>query len=254
MPRATGTSTLVAMTQTLVIGGGIAGQAVCEELRDRAPDAGITLVCAEPRLPYDRVNLGQLLAGSTVDDLQLRPDDWYADRRIGVRTGKAVARLDPGAGTATLEGGETLAFERAVLCTGSGALVPPIPGIRAEGVHVFRGPKDCAALLNAAPTARSVAVIGGGLLGLEAAYGMAGLGCRVTVVHLMDRLMERQLDGPAAELLAPAIEDLGVEVLLAHNTEEVLTDAQDHVCGLRFAGGTQLDCDLLVVAIGIRAE
>src|SRR4051812_50115094 len=115
------------MTQTLVIGGGIAGQAVCEELRDRAPDAGITLVCAEPRLPYDRVNLGQLLAGGTADDLQLRPDDWYADRRITVRTGKAVARPDPDARGATPEGGETFALDRAVPCTGSRAPLPPLP-------------------------------------------------------------------------------------------------------------------------------
>ncbi len=145
-------------------------------------------------------------------------------------------------------------FDRAVVCTGSGALVPPIPGIHCDGVHVFRGPEDCAALLDEAPRARRVAVIGGGLLGLEAAYGMAGLGCDVTVVHLMDRLMERQLDGPAAELLAPAIEALGVQVLLARNSEEVLADEHDHVRGLRFAGGEQLDCDLMVVAIGIRPE
>jgi nitrite reductase (NADH) large subunit len=238
----------------LVVGGGIAGQAVCEELRKRSPDTAITLLCKEPRAPYDRVSLGRLLAGDDVASLQLRPDDWYADHAITLRTGATVAALDPDAGTATLEGGELLTFDRAILCTGSGALVPPVPGIRSEGVHVFRGPEDCEAILEAAASATRTAVIGGGLLGLEAAYGLAGLGCEVSVVHLMDRLMERQLDGPAAELLAPAIEALGVEVLLAHSTEEVLTDERDRVSGLRFAGGARLDCDLLVVAVGIRPE
>jgi nitrite reductase (NADH) large subunit len=238
----------------LVIGGGIAGQALCEELRERDPDAAITLLCKEPRAPYDRVSLGRLLAGDDPDSLQLRPLSWYADNRVALRTGATVARLDPEARTATLAGGEVVPFARAVLCTGSGALVPPIPGIRAEGVHVFRGPEDCQAILGAASAARRIAVIGGGLLGLEAAYQLAGLGCRVSVVHLMERLMERQLDGPAADLLAPAIEALGVDVLLAHQTEEVLSDAHEHVTGLRFAGGARLDCDLLVVAVGIKPE
>jgi nitrite reductase (NADH) large subunit len=238
----------------LVVGGGIAGHAVCEQLTTRRPGARVTLVCAEPRLPYDRVSLGRLLAGEEAAALQLRPDDWYADRGIAVRTGVKVAALDPGAGTASLEGGEALRFDRAVLCTGSGALVPPIPGIRSEGVHVFRGPEDCAAILDAAVRGSRAAVIGGGLLGLEAAYGLAGLGCPVTVVHLMDRLMERQLDGPAAALLAPAIEALGIEVLLDHGTEEILIDARDRVRGLRFAGGRELACQLVVAAIGIRAE
>ncbi|HEX7297664.1 MAG TPA: nitrite reductase large subunit NirB [Solirubrobacteraceae bacterium] len=237
--------------EVLVIGGGIAGQSVCEEL---AGTATIALACAEPHLPYDRVNLGKLLTGATLGELQLRPGSWYADHDIDVHVDAPIAALDPAAGVATTAAGLELSFDRAVLCTGSDALVPPIAGIDAMGVEVFRGPADCERIASAATGCTHAAVIGGGLLGLEAAYALATLGVAVSVVHLMDRLMERQLDAPAAELLAPAIAQLGVDVRLAHATEEVLHDAGGHVRALRFADGTQLDCDLVVVAVGIRPQ
>ena len=237
--------------EVLVIGGGIAGQSVCEHL---AGTATITLACAEPHLPYDRVNLGKLLTGGTLGELQLRPDSWYADHDIDVRVDTPIAGLDPAAGIATTAPGLELSFDRAVLCTGSDPLFPPIAGIDAPGVEVFRGPADCERIVSAATDCTRAAVIGGGLLGLEAAYALATFGVPVSVVHLMDRLMERQLDGPAAELLAPAIAQLGVDVRLAHATEEVLHDAGGHVRGLGFADGAQVHCDLVVVAIGIRPQ
>jgi nitrite reductase (NADH) large subunit len=237
--------------EVLVIGGGIAGQSVCEQLAGRA---AITLACAEPHLPYDRVNLGRLLTGSTLDDLRLRPESWYADHDIDVRVGTRIAALDPQARSATTADGVVLAFDRAVLCTGSDALVPPIAGIDAPGVEVFRGPGDCERIVAAAATSTHAAVIGGGLLGLEAAYALATMGVPVSVVHLMDRLMERQLDAPAAELLQPAIAALGVDVRLEHATAEVRHDADGRVRGLRFADGGELDCDLVVVAVGIRPQ
>ncbi|HZO36947.1 MAG TPA: nitrite reductase large subunit NirB [Solirubrobacteraceae bacterium] len=240
--------------RVLVVGGGIAGQSVLEHLLERQPSAVATLVCAEPWHPYDRVSLGNLLGDGDLEGLRLRPDDWYADRGVEVVTGVAVAGLDPDAGAATLDDGRVLHFDRAVLCTGSDALVPPIAGIDATGVHVFRDPVDCAAIVAGASPGRRAAVIGGGLLGLEAAYGLAGLGCDVSVVHLMERLMERQLDEEAASLLAPAIEALGVDVLLGRSTEAVLSDDAGAVCGLRFAGGETLDCETVVVAVGIRPQ
>ena len=171
------------------------------------PRHELTLVCAEPRLPYDRVALSTLLAsGADPDTLTLRP-------RAGTRT--SAIEVPPR--TTRVETLDTDAYDRVVLCTGSDALVPPIPG--AQHAHVFRGPEDCAAI--AGPRRQRAVVIGGGLLGLEAAYGLAALGCESTVVHLMDRLMERQLDDGAATLLAPAMEALGVEVLLERNTEEI---------------------------------
>jgi nitrite reductase (NADH) large subunit len=233
----------------LIVGGGIAGQAVCEQLGDAA---AITLACAEPHLPYDRVNIGKLLTGGALEALQLRPEAWYRDRGVDVRLATRIATLDPEAGTAVTQDGEPLCFDRAVLCTGSDALVPPISGIDSPGVHVFRGPEDCADILAAAAGATRAAVIGGGLLGLEAAHALATLGVPVSVVHLMDRLMERQLDAVGATLLTPAMEALGVEVLLQHATDAVLTDAAGRVRGLRFASGTELTCDLVVVAVGIR--
>jgi nitrite reductase (NADH) large subunit len=235
--------------QVLVVGGGIAGQSVCEQLSGAA---AITLACAEPHLPYDRVNLGKLLTGAAISELQLRPASWYADHDVDVRVGTRIAALDPDAGAAITATGERLAFDRAVLCTGSDALVPPIDGVQSPGVEVFRGPGDCERIVAAAAASTRAAVIGGGLLGLEAAHALATLGVPVSVVHLMDRLMERQLDGPAAALLAPAMAQLGVDVRLEHATEQVLTDAAGRVSGLRFTDATQLDCDLVVVAVGIR--
>jgi nitrite reductase (NADH) large subunit len=240
-----------AKPRVLVIGGGIAGQSVCEQL---GGGAHITLACAEPHLPYDRVNLGKLLTGGALDELHLRPESWYRDRAVDVRLSTRIATLDPDAGVATTDAGETLRFDRAVLCTGSDAFVPPIPGAGAPGVHVFRGPEDCAGIVEAAAGSTRAAVIGGGLLGLEAAHALGVLGVPVSVVHLMDRLMERQLDGPAAELLTPAMQALGVDVLLEHATDTILTDAAGNVSGLRFGDGTQLDCDLVVIAVGIRPQ
>jgi nitrite reductase (NADH) large subunit len=232
----------------LVIGGGIAGQAVCEAVRARDGDIPLTLVCGEPYRPYDRVRLGSLLApdGGDVEALRLRPDSWYEDARVRVLTGVRVAELDPELGRATLADGTDVVFEQAVLCTGSDALVPPLEGADGAGVHVFRDPADCDAIRAAAAGARRAAVIGGGLLGLEAAYALALLDCPTTVVHLVDRLMERQLDGPAAALLAPAMELLGVDVRLSHATRMI------EPSGLVFEDGGKLDCDLVIIAVGVR--
>ncbi|HET9073864.1 MAG TPA: nitrite reductase large subunit NirB [Solirubrobacteraceae bacterium] len=239
--------------RVLVIGGGIAGQAVCEQLDGHA--CAITLVCGEPHLPYDRVNLGRLLKGAepaNVEDLLLRPATWYADRGIEVHLETWIEQLDPERRLATTHSGTEIPFDYAVLCTGSTALVPPLANVAAPGVHVFRDPGDCAEILAAAQTADRAAVIGGGLLGLEAAHAIASRGVPTTVVHLMDRLMERQLDPDAAALLAPAMEELGVEVLLERRTQGLLVNPDGHVGGLAFADGGRLDADLVVVAIGIR--
>jgi nitrite reductase (NADH) large subunit len=234
----------------LVVGGGIAGQAVCEAVRARDPDVALTLVCGEPHAPYDRVRLGSLLtADADLDALRLRPDAWYEDARVRLLVGRRVRELDADAGVATLADGTLLHFDRAVLCTGSDPLVPPIEGGDAPGVHLFRDPADCAEMAEGSGAA---AVIGGGLLGLEAAYALARRGRPVTVVHLVDRLMERQLDAPAAALLAPAIEALGVHVRLEHATQAVLTSDDGRVRGLAFADGTELECRQVVIAVGVR--
>jgi len=239
----------------VIVGGGIAGQAVVEAIRDRDREVPLTLVCGEPRLPYDRVRLSELLAsGEDLDALILRPAEWFADHGVRVLTGRSVARLDLEHHAIELENGETLPFTRLALATGSRPLLPPIPGIDLDGVYAFRGPEDCDGIRAEAASAdvRRAVVIGGGLLGLEAARGIVAQGCAVTVVHLMDRVMERQLDAGAAELLLPRLRELGVEVLLERQTVAIV--GEQRACAVRFHGGEQVEADLVVVSIGIRPE
>ncbi|HWV84097.1 MAG TPA: nitrite reductase large subunit NirB [Capillimicrobium sp.] len=238
----------------VIVGGGIAGLAVCEALRERDRDVPITLICGEDRLPYDRVRLSELLiSGEDADTLCLRPAEWFEEHDVTTLLGRWVTAVDAAARTLTLDGGQELAYGTLVLATGSQPLMPPLPGIDLAGVHPFRGPEDCRAVRTAARAATRAAVIGGGLLGLEAARGVVEQGCPVTVVHLMDRLMERQLDAGAAALLAPALAERGIAVTLERRTE-ALEGRDGRVRALRFADGGELAADLVVVSIGIRAE
>jgi len=237
----------------VVVGGGIAGQTLCEMLRERDPHVPIVLVAAEEHPPYDRVNLAELLVGDGgLEALRLRPDEWYADQRIELRLGNRVESLDTIARHVELEDGSGMTYRALAIATGSQPLMPPIPGIDIDGVLPYRYPSDTSAIAAAAESAEHAAVIGGGLLGLEAARGIQARGCPVTVVHLRDRLMERQLDASAAGLLAPAMEELGIDVQLERQTEEIFGNGR--VEGLRFAGGDELRVDLVVVSIGIRPE
>jgi nitrite reductase (NADH) large subunit len=230
----------------VVVGGGIAGLAVCEALREHDPGVPVTLVCAEPRLPYDRVRLSEILvSGASAETLRLRAPEWFHDHDIGVLLGRRVAAVRVDEHLVELDDGGILPYAALVIATGSNALLPPIPGIGHDHVHPFRGPEDCDAIRAAAATAKRAAVIGGGLLGLEAARGIAAQGCPVTVVHLMDRLMERQLDHGAAALLQ---RQLGMDVELERETAAITSS------GLRFATGDELDAELVVVSIGIAPE
>jgi nitrite reductase (NADH) large subunit len=252
---------MTAMQNGIVIaGGGIAGQAVCEAVRERDREVPITLVCGEPRRPYDRVRLSEILvSGENADSLALRPPEWFDDNQVRVLLDTYVAGLHAasnGIRLLELTGGheaQPLPFNRLAIATGSQPLMPPLPGIDLPGVHPFRGPEDCEAIRHAAGTARKAVVIGGGLLGLEAARGVAAQGCPTTVVHLMDRLMERQLDAGAAALLEPAVRELGLEVLLERQTVALVGD-EESVRRVRFADGTEIAADLVVVSIGIRPE
>jgi nitrite reductase (NADH) large subunit len=238
----------------VIVGGGIAGQAVCEALRERDRDIEITLVCGESSPPYDRVRLSEILvSGEDPETLQLRPLEWYADHDVQLLLGRWVTSVDVEAGRMQLDDGLELAFDKLVLATGSQPLMPPIAGIDLPGVHPFRGPEDCEAIRSAAAGgAKHAAVIGGGLLGLEAARGIAAQGCAVTVVHLLDRLMERQLDAGAAALLAPALADLDVAIQFERNTTWII--GPERASGLRFKDGDELHADLVVVSVGIRPE
>lgn len=232
-----------------VIGGGIAGQALVEQLRARDAKRPIKLFCAERHLPYDRVRLTELVErGSNVDDLRLRPDEWYADNKIDFALGARVARLDPKRRT-IFSSREAERFGSICLATGSEAMVPPIEGATKPGVYLYRYPGDCERILDRAAGGGRAAVIGGGLLGLEAAKALRSLGCEVTVVHLMDRLMERQLDDQAAALLLDSMKELGVEVLTGRSTVEITGEPAAN--GLIFADGGALACDFVVISVGV---
>ena len=236
----------------LIIGNGMASVRLCEELSARAPDRfETTVVGAEPRAGYNRVLLSALLAGDIGEaDIALRGADWYGARGIRLMTGRRVERLDLSGRTAELADGPAIAFDRLVLATGSTAVRLSMPGMNLPGVMTFRDLADLPALREAARNRLRVAVIGGGLLGIEAAYGLAKCGADVTLVHVMDRLMERQLDRRAAAFLKRAIERKGVRVALNAQTTEVVGAGRAEA--LMFADGAALAVDLVVVAVGVR--
>jgi nitrite reductase (NADH) large subunit len=237
-------------TRIAIVGGGIAGQTLCEELLRRQAGARVTLVCGEDRLPYDRVRLSELLAGEEdTATLQLRPEEWYADNGVEVLLGRWVEALEPEAMALRFADGEVREFDRIAIAAGAGALLPPIEGLEKAGVLSFRDPDDCEQIRRRARPGGRAAVIGGGLLGLEAARGLLARGMRTTVVHLVDRLMERQLDRDGAAMLLPAIETLGVEVLLERST--VAVRGRYGADGLRFADGSELEAEMVVVSVGI---
>ncbi len=213
----------------------------------------VTIVGAEPDPPYNRVLLSQVLAGAVADqELPLRHPDWFAKRGVELRLGVAARRVDTSARTLELADGEVLAYDELVLATGSRPFVPPVPGADLPNVHVFRTRADARAIVAAAEGARRSVVIGGGLLGLEAARALRERGTRTTVVHLADRLMEQQLDGPAASLLERALRDLRIRIMTSARTEAIAGDGR--VERVVLEGGEELEADLVVIAAGIVPE
>jgi nitrite reductase (NADH) large subunit len=238
----------------LVVGNGMAAMRLLEELDARgAEDFDITVVGAETRPAYNRILLSPLLSGEMAwEEVCLRPAEWYAERGIALVLGDAVTALDAVAKTATLASGAILPFDRCVLATGSAPFVLPIPGNTLPGVRTFRDVADVEAMTAATAGGSPAVVIGGGLLGIEAAYGLAQRGVPVTLIHIMDRLMERQLDAEAAGLLKRAIETKGITVLLEAQTAEIVGETQ--VGAVRLKDGRELPCALVVMAAGVRPE
>ncbi|MGJ4858452.1 NAD(P)/FAD-dependent oxidoreductase [Labrys sp. La1] len=236
----------------LIIGNGMASVKLCEEIAAHAPGRfETTVVGAEPRPGYNRVLLSALLAGDIGrDGITLRDESWYGTQGIRLVTGQTVTGLDPAARTAHLANGAALSFDRVVLATGSSAIRLPVPGMALPGVTTFRDLADLPALQEAARLNRRIAVIGGGLLGIEAAYGLAKGGAKVTLVHVMERLMERQLDRRTAAFLKRAVEHKGIRILLNAQTQEVA--GEDRAEALIFADGSRLPVDMVVVAVGVR--
>jgi nitrite reductase (NADH) large subunit len=236
----------------VVIGNGMAAARFADELSQRALGRyAVAVIGAEPRLAYNRVLLSSVLAGEVPSsDLELKPTAWWRDRGITLRYGCRAAAIDTTARSVTLTGGESLSFSKLVFATGSQPIRPAIPGMDLPGVITFRGINDIWTIWHRAGSGDRVVVIGGGLLGLEAAYGLAKAGARVTVLHLMDRLMERQLDAPAAAMLKRAVERKGLEVVLNADTAEIAGTGRVEGVGLK--DGRTIEADAVVVAIGIR--
>lgn len=238
----------------VIIGNGMAAARLVEELSTRALGRyAIAVVGREPRLAYNRVLLSSVLAGEmTSEEIELKPASWWRDRGVTLHYGHAAVGIDAAAREVRLADGSVLPFAKLVLATGSQPIRLNTPGADLPDVYTFRDSGDVDALLGLARQRRRVAVIGGGLLGLEAAYGLAKAGAGVTLVHLMDRLMERQLDAPAATLLRNLVESRKVDVLLNAATSRIVGD--DRVEGLEFKDGSRLDCEAVVFAAGIRPD
>jgi nitrite reductase (NADH) large subunit len=235
----------------VVVGNGMASLRLLERLTALAPDRfDITVVGAEPEPAYNRVLLSSLLAGEVEEaECRFRDRAWYLRHGIRLITGASATAVDAGARTVAVGGITTLPFDRLVLAAGSTPIRLPGPGFDGPAVATFRDLADMRRLRALGPGARAV-VVGGGLLGLEAAYGLARRGVAVTLVHVMDRLMERQLDARAAALVRGAIERLGITVLLAANSTAVVE--HEGAPALRLVDGRELRADLVVVAAGVR--
>src|ERR1700694_5001370 len=211
----------------------------------------IAVIGDEPRLAYNRVLLSSVLAGETAShDIELRPASWWRDRGVTLKYGCLATEIDVGRRELRIANEESIAFSRLVLATGSTPLRLKVPGADLAGVHTFRDSRDVDLLLTLAAQNKRVVVVGGGLLGLEAAYGLAKAGAAVTLVHLMDRLMERQLDARAAAMLKDAVEAKGIEVLLEVATARFIGEGR--VAAVELKDGCILAADTVVVAVGIK--
>ena len=241
------------MSEPLVIvGNGMATARLVDELSRRALGRyAIAVVGAEPRLAYNRVLLSSVLAKEVAPaEIELRSADWWRTRGVTLLYGRQAVSIDPSLRRLRLDGGATLPYTRLVLATGSQPIRLDAPGMGLAGVMTFRDLADVTAMEAAVARHRNVVVIGGGLLGLEAAYGLAKAGANVSVVHLMDRLMERQLDARAAAMLKHEVEGRGIAVHL--NAQTTAIRGRGRVEAVTLEDGRNLAADLVVVAAGIR--
>ncbi|MEW9701279.1 nitrite reductase large subunit NirB [Paenibacillus sp. SI8] len=240
--------------QLVLIGNGMAGINTIEQMLKLVPNHyEITVIGKEPHPNYNRIQLSYLLEGSkTFDDILLNDYDWYERNHIQLLTGVEATRIDLVSKWVHLSNGQIKPYDKLVIATGSNPIMLPIPGVNKKGIVGFRDTHDCYEMMAAAGRFKRAAVIGGGLLGLEAAKGLLKLGMHVTVVHLFPDLMERQLDSAAALMLKTELEEQGIHFLLNKKTTEILGD--EHVQGLQFEDGSMLEAEFVVMAAGIAPE
>lgn len=236
----------------VVIGNGMAGCRAVEEILAREPGKfRITIFGAEPRVNYNRIMLSPVLAGEkTFDDIIINGPEWYADNDIELISGDPVVSIDRAAKTVTAKSGKQVRYDKLLIATGSDPFIIPVPGKDLPGVVTFRDLDDVDKMLAAAGLGGNAVVIGGGLLGLEAAHGLSLRGMQVTVLHLMPTLMERQLDEAAGWLLKSELERRGQTILTGADTAEIV--GTDKVEAVRLKDGTEIKADIVVMAVGIR--
>ena len=241
-----------------MVGNGMAGVRTVEELLKIAPDLyDITIFGAEPQPNYNRILLSPVLAGEqTLDEIVLNSWEWYTENNITLHAGKKVVNVDRARRIVTADDGMQVEYDRLLMCTGSNAFMLPIPGKDLEGVIAYRDIADTNLMIEAATKYKKAVVIGGGLLGLEAANGLMLRGMQVTVIHVMPTLMERQLDAVAGGLLQKSLEARGLKFVMGGQTQALIGDADGgkggRVMALQFKDGTEIPTDLVVMAVGIR--
>jgi nitrite reductase (NADH) large subunit len=235
----------------VVVGNGMAGVACVEQILRHSSKFDITIFGDETHVNYNRIMLSSVLAGEkSGDEIVLNGLDWYGRNNIDLRLGVRIVGVDSQAKTVTGDDGSVTSFDKLLLATGSAPLIPSIEEVKKDGVFVFRNLDDTRALLERCRPGLKAVVIGGGLLGLEAARGLQVQGCEVTVVHLMEWLMERQLDATGGSYLAARMNQMGITVLLGLSTTAILGNGK--VEGVQFKGGGSIPADLVVIAAGIR--
>ncbi len=242
------------MTEKLVvIGNGMAAGRVLDHLFETAPGRyAVTVFGAEPRVNYNRILLSPVLSGEkSFEDIVTHDDAWYAANSVELRKGVNVVAIDRTAKTVTDATGAVTSYDKLLVATGSNPFIIPVPGVNLPGVVTYRDLDDVNAMLSAAEKGGHAVVIGGGLLGLEAAAGLAMRGMKVSVVHLMPTLMERQLDAAAGYLLQGAMEARGVNVITKANTKAIF-EQDGRAAGVLLEDGRKLPADLVVMAVGIR--
>ncbi len=240
--------------QVVVVGNGMTGYKFCEKLVARSEEGskiGITVFGEEPRVAYDRVHLSAYFDGKSAEDLELAPASWYQERGITLYLSDPVVAIDRAARKVRSHHGVVVSYDYLVLATGSGAFVPTIPGVDKEGVFVYRTIEDLDLIQAHARTARKGGVLGGGLLGLEAAKALLDLGLSQThVIEFAPRLMPRQIDEAGSDILKAQLQELGLHMHLSKSTREITGEKK--IDGLLFDDNERLDLDMLVISAGIR--
>lgn len=243
------------MLRLIIIGSSIAGVSAAEAARARDPECSITLLTEDTHLPYYRQRLGEVLENpAAADRLMLHPEEWYSERRIDLRLNCRVVGLDADNKTVTLQDGQTLPYDRLVLATGSYSFVPPIPGVHLPGVETLWTMEDALRIERRIAETNRCLVIGGGLLGLEAACAFLKRGHAGPILERLPRLMMRQLDERAAALFTARVEREGSSVKTNAEVAEIYAGEDGKAAGVRLADGSEYPADLILISAGVRAR